>query len=355
MKRNEITEAEAMLNVRRLSVSFGNCYSILGALIIAAALVGTLVFTTFVARAADPLPSWNEGSSKLSIVVFVRKVTKEGSADFVPPSERIAVFDNDGTLWSEQPMYFQLAFALDRVKALAPKHLEWKEKQPFKAALEGDLKTVFSGGEHALLELVMASHAGNTIGEFAQIVTDWISTAKHPRFKRLYTDCVFQPMLELLSYLRANGFKTWIVSGGGIEFIRPWAERVYAIPREQVICSSIKTKFEIRDGKPVLVRLPEIDFIDDKAGKPVGINKFIGRRPIAAFGNSDGDLQMLQWTAAGSGARFCLYVHHTDAEREWAYDRESSVGRLDKGLDEARAKGWTVVSMKDDWKTIYPK
>jgi len=320
-------------------------------------LFSVLVIATsaiVVQAAADPLPSWNDNAPKKAILTFVKKITTEDSPEFVPPSERIAVFDNDGTLWSEQPMYFQLAFALDQVKALAPKHPEWKEKQPFKAALEGDLKTVFSGGEHALLELVMASHAGNTTEEFERIVTDWTSTAKHPRFNRLFTDCVFQPMLELLSYLRANGFKTWIVSGGGIEFMRPWVEKIYGIPPEQVIGSSIKTKFEIRDGKPVLVRLPKIDFIDDKAEKPVGIHKFIGRRPIAAFGNSDGDLQMLQWTAAGKGARFCLYVHHTDAEREWAYDRKSPIGRLDEGLDEARAKSWTVVDMKQDWKRVFP-
>jgi phosphoserine phosphatase len=307
-----------------------------------------------VQAAGDPLPSWNAGPVKDAVLQFVRDVKTPGQPKFVRAEDRIAVFDNDGTLWSEQPAYFQLFFALDRVKALAPKHPEWKTKQPFKAALEGDLKTVFSGGEHALIELVMASHAGNTTEEFEQIVTEWIGTAKHPRFQRPYTECVFQPMLELLSYLRANGFKTWIVSGGGIEFMRPWVEKVYGIPPEQVIGSSIKTRFEIRDGKPVLVRLPEIDFIDDKGEKPVGIHKFIGRRPIAAFGNSDGDLQMLQWTAADSGARFCLYVHHTDAEREWAYDRKSSIGRLDKGLDEAKAKGWTVVDMKNDWKMIYP-
>jgi phosphoserine phosphatase len=307
-----------------------------------------------VQAAVDPLPSWNPGPAKDAVLQFVRDVKTPGQPKFVRAEDRIAVFDNDGTLWSERPAYFQLFFALDRVKALAPNHPEWKTKQPFKAALEGDLKTVFSGGEHALIELVMASHAGNTTEEFEQIVIEWIGTAKHPRFKRPYTDCVFQPMLELLSYLRANGFKTWIVSGGGIEFMRPWVEKVYGIPPEQVIGSSIKTRFEIRDGKPVLVRLPEIDFIDDKGEKPVGIHKFIGRRPIAAFGNSDGDLQMLQWTAAGSGSHFCLYVHHTDAEREWAYDRKSSIGRLDKGLDEAKAKGWTVVDMKNDWKVIYP-
>jgi hypothetical protein len=316
-------------------------------------LLALLLFTN-PAFAADPLPSWNDTAPKKAIMAFVERVTREGAPEFVPVAERIATFDNDGTLWSEQPAYFQFFFALDRVKALAPQHPEWNAKQPFKAALEGDLKTVFAGGEHALLELVMASHAGNTTEEFERIVTDWIGTAKHPRFKHLYTECVFQPMLELLAYLRANGFKTYIVSGGGIEFMRPWTERVYGIPPEQVIGSSIKTQFELRDGAPVLVRLPEINFIDDKAGKPVGINQHIGRRPIAAFGNSDGDLQMLQWTAAGKETSFCLYVHHTDAAREWAYDRNSSIGRLDQGLDEAKANGWTVVDMKRDWKFIYP-
>jgi hypothetical protein len=282
------------------------------------------------------LPSWNDGAAKNAIIDFVTRVTKQGGPDYVAPAERIATFDNDGTLWAEQPMYFQLAFALDRVKALAPHHPEWKEKQPFKAALEGDLKTVFAGGEHALLELVMASHAGMTTEEFTSTVQDWIATAKHPKTGRHYTDMVYQPMLELLAYLRANGFKTYIASGGGIEFMRPWTEGVYGIPPEQVIGSSIKTKLELRDGKPV------------------GINQHIGRRPIAAFGNSDGDLQMLQWVAAGSSQSFCLYVHHTDAQREWAYDRESSIGRLDKGLDEANARGWIVVDMKQDWKIIFP-
>jgi hypothetical protein len=305
------------------------------------------------AQANDPLPSWNDRQAKQNITDFVNTVTTENSPDFVPRTERIAVFDNDGTLWPEQPMYFQLVFALDRVKTLAPQHPEWKTTQPFKAALEGDLKTLFAGGEHALLELVMATHAGNTTEEFSQIVKDWLATAKHPGTGRPYTDMVYQPMLELLAYLRANGFKTYIVSGGGIEFMRPWTEAVYGIPPEQVIGSSIKTEFELRDGTPVLVRLPEINFIDDKAGKPVGINQHIGRRPIAAFGNSDGDLQMLQWTCAGSGKRFCLYLHHTDAKREWAYDRNSSIGRLDKGLDEAKTKGWTIVDMKNDWKTVY--
>jgi hypothetical protein len=304
--------------------------------------------------AAEPLPSWNEGQAKRAIVDFVQRVSSDGGVDFVPLQKRIAVFDNDGTLWAEKPMYAQLAFALDRVKALAPQHPEWKDEQPFKAALEGDLKTVAAGGEHALLELIMATHAGMTTDAFARLVEDWLATAKHPRFNRPYTELVYQPMLELLAYLRANGFKTSIVSGGGIEFMRPWTEKVYGIPPEQVIGSSIKTRFELSEGKPVLVRLPEINFIDDKAGKPVGIHMHIGRRPIAAFGNSDGDLQMIQWTTAGSGARFGLIVHHTDAEREYVYDRQSSIGRLDKALDEAKRQGWTVVDMKQDWKRIFP-
>jgi phosphoserine phosphatase len=306
------------------------------------------------AYAGDPLPSWNEGPAKKNIIEFVGKVTKEGSPDFVPVSERIATFDSDGTLWSEQPMYFQLFFALDRVKAMAPQHPEWKDKEPFASLLKGDVKGALAGGEKAMIEIVMETHAGMTTAEFEQIVRDWIATAKHPKTGKLFTEMVYQPMLELLAYLRANGFKTFIVSGGGIEFMRPWTEKVYGIPPEQVIGSSISTKFEMRDGKPVLVRLPEINFLDDKAGKPVGINLHIGRRPIAAFGNSDGDLQMLQWTTAGQGPRFALYVHHTDTEREWAYDRNSSIGRLDKGFDEAQVKGWTVVDMKQDWKVIYP-
>jgi phosphoserine phosphatase len=302
----------------------------------------------------DPLPSWNDGTAKQAIIDFVVAVTDKGGPDFVPSAERIAVFDNDGTLWSEKPVYFQLLFAIDRIKALAPRHPEWKTQQPFKAVLENDIKSLAASGEKGLIQLVMASHAGMTTDEFEQIVTDWLATAKHPRFKRPYTELVYQPMLELLQYLRDNGFKTFIVSGGGIEFMRPFTEKVYGIPPEQVIGSSIKTKFEMRDGKPVLVRLPEIFFIDDKAGKPVGIQKFIGRRPIAAFGNSDGDLQMLQWTTAGKGKRFGLIVHHTDSEREYAYDKESHVGRLDKALDEAKAHEWIVVSMKRDWKVIYP-
>jgi hypothetical protein len=306
------------------------------------------------AVAADPLSSWNEGDAKWGIIDFVQRITSIGSPDFVPVPERIAVFDNDGTLWVEQPMYVQLAFALDRVKALAPAHPEWRNKQPFKAALENDLKALAAGGEHALLELVMATHAGLTTEAFADMVKDWLTTARHPRFKRLYTELIYKPMLELLAYLRANEFKTYIVSGGGIEFMRPWTENVYGIPPEQVIGSSIKTRFELRDGKPVLVRLPEINFIDDKAGKPVGIQMHIGRRPIAAFGNSDGDLQMIQWVTAGPGTRFGGIVHHTDAQREYAYDRRSPIGRLDQALDEAKRQGWTVVDMKKDWEGIFP-
>ena len=306
------------------------------------------------AEAGDPLPSWNEGAAKRSIMDFVTRVTQPGSPDFVVPEQRIATFDNDGTLWSEQPMYFQLFFAIDRVKALAPKNPAWKTQQPFKAVLENDMQALAASGEKGLLELVMATHAGMTTTEFEQIVKDWFASTNHPRFKRPYTDLVFQPMIEVLDYLRANGFKTFIVSGGGIELMRPWTERVYGIPPEQVVGSSIKTKFELRNGQPVLVRLPEVNFIDDKAGKPVGINLHIGRRPIAAFGNSDGDLEMLQWTAAGKGAQFMLIVHHTDAEREWAYDRKSKIGHLDKALNEALNNGWTVVDMKKDWKVIYP-
>jgi phosphoserine phosphatase len=301
----------------------------------------------------DPLPSWNEGAAKKSITDFVARVTAQGGADFVPPDDRIATFDNDGTLWVEQPMYTQLAFALDRVKALAPLNPDWKDKQPFKAVLEGDMKTVAESGERGLLELVMVSHAGMTTDEFAKIVSDWLATARHPRFNRPYTELVYQPMLELLAYLRFNGFKSFIVSGGGIEFMRPWSERVYGIPPGQVVGSSIKTRFEMRDGRPTLFRLPAINFIDDKAGKPVGINEYIGRRPIAAFGNSDGDLEMLQWTTMTGGVRLGLIVHHTDAEREYAYDRQSHFGKLDKALDAAALNKWTVVDMKKDWKRVF--
>jgi len=303
---------------------------------------------------ADPLPSWNEGPTKAGIIAFVEAVTDATGKDFVAPAERVAVFDNDGTLWAENPMYFQLLFAIDRVKALLPQNPEWETKEPFASLVRGNVKGALEGGERAMVEIVMTTHAGMTTAEFERIVSEWIATSRHPTTNRLYTEMVYQPMLELLAYLRAKGFKTYVVSGGGIEFMRPWTERVYGIPPEQVVGSSIKVKFELRDSGPVLVRIPEIDFIDDKEGKPVGIHKYIGRRPTLAFGNSDGDLAMLQWTAAGNGLRFMGLVHHTDGEREWAYDRESSVGRLDRALDEAKARGWTVVDMKREWKTIFP-
>jgi len=307
------------------------------------------------ARAEDHLPSWNDTAPKAAIVGFVEKVTKKGGPDFVPESERIAVFDNDGTLWVEHPMYTQLAFALDRVKALALQHPEWKTIQPFQAVLEGDMKTLASSGEKGLMEIIAATHAGMTSAQFQAIVSDWMTTARDARFKRPYTELVYQPMLELLAYLRAHGFKTFIVSGGGVEFMRPWTERVYGIPPQQVVGSSIKTQFEMKDGTPSLLRLPEVNLIDDKTGKPIGINEYIGRRPIAAFGNSDGDLEMLQWTTLGAqGPRLGMIIHHTDAVREYAYDRNTEFGRLDKALDAAAANKWTVVSMKTDWKRIFP-
>jgi phosphoglycolate phosphatase-like HAD superfamily hydrolase len=303
----------------------------------------------------DPLPSWNDGAVKAAITGFVARVATQGSPDFVPAEQRIATFDNDGTLWCEQPMYFQVAFALDRMKALSAQHPEWKDTQPFKAVLEADHAALAAAGQKGLLEIIAATHSGMTTDEFHRIVSEWIATAHHPRFHRPYTELVYQPMLELMAYLRANGFKTFIVSGGGIEFMRPWTEKIYGIPPEQVVGSSGVVKFEMgTDGKPVLMKEAKVEFIDDGPGKPVGINRFIGWRPIFAFGNSDGDHQMLQWTAAGSGARFMGLVHHTDAEREYAYDRQSHVGRLDKALDEANAKGWTVVDMQRDWRTIFP-
>jgi phosphoglycolate phosphatase-like HAD superfamily hydrolase len=306
------------------------------------------------AQISEPLPSWNDTAPKKAIVAFVEKVTKEDTPDFVPAADRIATFDNDGTLWCEQPIYFQGLFIFDRIKALAPEHPEWKEKEPFASVLKGDVKAALAGGEKALTELVETTHAGMTVDQFARTVAEWLTTARHPKFNRPYTELVYQPMLELLAYLRGNGFKTYIVSGGGAEFIRVFAEKAYGIPPEQVVGSSIKTKFEMLDGKPEIVRLPKIDFIDDGPGKPVGIAKFIGRRPIMAFGNSDGDLQMLQYTTGSPGARFGLIVHHTDPEREYAYDRNSVVGKLNKALDEASTNGWTVVSIKDDWAAVFP-
>jgi phosphoglycolate phosphatase-like HAD superfamily hydrolase len=310
---------------------------------------------TSAARAqTDPLPSWNDGATKKSITDFVARVTTQGGADFVPPAERIATFDNDGTLWCEQPVYFQVAFAFDRLKAVAEQRPELRGKQPFKAALEKDMKALGASGEKGLLQIIAATHTGMTVEEFHKAVLDWTTTARHPRFNRPYTELVYQPMLELLAYMRANGFKTFIVSGGGIEFMRPWTEKVYGIPPEQVVGSSGVTKFQPGpDGKPVLMKLAKVEFIDDGPGKPVGINHFIGRRPVFAFGNSDGDQQMLEWTAAGAGARFMGIVHHTDAEREYAYDRQSRIGKLDKALDEGTKRGWTITDMKRDWKKVF--
>jgi len=300
----------------------------------------------------DPLPSWNNGSAKRSILEFVEAVTDESGADHVPAAARIAVFDNDGTLWCEQPLYIQLAFALDQVKALAREHPDWRAKQPFKAVLEDDRQALGAAGVKGILELVAATHSGMTTDEFERTGKDWFATAQHPRFNRPYMDLAYQPMRELLEHLRANGFKTFIVSGGGIEFMRVVAERLYGIAPDQVIGSSGKTRYELRNGAPAIVRLPELDFFDDKEGKPVAIQKFIGQRPLAAFGNSDGDQQMLQWTAAGPGRRLALLVDHTDAAREFDY-RVSPMGRLDLALAEAHERGWTVVSMKDDWKRIF--
>ena len=313
-----------------------------------------LLLASVAVRAADPLPSWRDTAPKQSILAFVDRVTREGAPEFLPAGERIAVFDNDGTLWCEQPMYVQVAFALDRLKALAPKHPEWRRKAPFKKLFEAGPDRLVGVSEQELLEIIKVTHAGMTTDEFAGIVRDWIATARHPRTGHLYTEMVYQPMLELLTYLRGQGFRTFIVSGGGVEFMRAWTSQVYGVPPDQVVGTTFKTRYEVREGTPVIVRLPEIEFVDDKAGKPLGINKFIGTRPVMAFGNSDGDLQMLQWTTAGSGARFGLLVHHTDGVREYAYDRRSTVGRLDQALDAAPKNGWTVVSMKDDWAKIFP-
>jgi len=305
--------------------------------------------------AKDPLPSWNPGAVRTSITDFVARVTDKRGRDYVPPPERIATFDNDGTLWAEQPVYFQVQFAMDRVRALAPQHPEWRETQPFKAVLEGDHAALAAMGEKGLLEIVAATHAGMTTNAFNKTVSHWLATARERRFNRLYTEMIYLPMLELLAYVRGNGFKTFIVTGGGVEFVRVFSDQVYGIPPEQAVGSSGVVKFEIgADGRPVLIKEPKVEFIDDGPGKPVGINRFIGRQPIFAFGNSNGDQQMLEYTAGGSGARFMGLVHHTDAEREWAYDRDSPVGRLSTALDEANRRGWTVVDMKRDWRDVFP-
>ncbi len=321
----------------------------------AVAIVCMTALAAAIAQPADdPLASWNDGKAKRAIMDFVAKATEEGSPDFVKPAERIATFDNDGCLWAEQPMYFQFLFAMDRVKAMPSQHPEWKDKEPFASLLKGDVKGALAQGEKAMLQIVAATHSGLTTEEFEKIVKDWLATARHPVTKRPYTEMVYQPMIEVLAHLRDNGFKTYIVSGGGVEFMRAFAEHTYGVPPEQVIGSAGKQQLELRDGQPVLVKLPEVEFIDDKEGKPLAIQRIIGRRPIMAFGNSDGDLQMLQYTTAGPGARFALIVHHTDAQREFAYDRDSHIGKLDKALDEAAARGWTVVDMKNDWKSIFP-
>jgi phosphoglycolate phosphatase-like HAD superfamily hydrolase len=304
--------------------------------------------------ADSALPSWTDSPARAAIVSFVGRVTRDGSAEFVPPSQRIAVFDNDGTLWAEQPVYFQLAFVMDRIRTLAATHPEWQSTQPYKAVLEGDLKALAATGEKGVMELMAATHAGVTIDEFSDAVRTWATSARHPKTHRLYTEMVYQPMLEVLDYLRANGFKPFIVSGGGVEFMRPWVEQVYGIPPEQVVGSRGKLKYEVRDGRGTLLKLPDVDLVNDKAGKPVGIAQVIGRRPIIAFGNSDGDFEMLEYVTTGPGARLAVIVHHTDAEREWAYDRTSHVGQLVRGLDEAPRRGWVVADMKKDWTAIYP-
>jgi phosphoserine phosphatase len=321
--------------------------------------IGLILFVILTACAVtrpvpDTLPSWSEGTSKQQIIGFVNSVTKKGGSDYIAPGKRIATFDNDGTLWAEKPTYFQFLFIIDRIKTMAPDHPEWASTQPFQAVLENDMVAIKAAGEHGLLELAMATHAGMTTEEFEGIVNEWLDTARHPTTGQAYNAMVYQPMLEMLDYLRANNFKVFIVSGGGLEFMRPWTEAVYGIPPDQVVGSSIETRYDLREGKPVLIREPELHFIDDKETKPVAINRFIGQRPILAFGNSDGDFQMLEWTTAGAGKRLGLLVHHTDAEREWAYDRQSSEGRLDRGLDEAEKNGWVVVDMARDWRVIYP-
>ncbi|MEM7462698.1 MAG: HAD family hydrolase [Pseudomonadota bacterium] len=311
--------------------------------------------STLQAQENDPLPSWNEGEAKLSIIDFVTAVTTEGGEDYVAPADRIATFDNDGNLWGEQPLYVQLVFALDRVKEMAPDHPEWKDTEPFKSVLAGDIEGVAATGKEGLAKILAATHTGMTSEEFTRIAKEWIETAKHPELDKPYTSLIYQPMLEVIEYLRANDFKVFIVSGGGIEFMRPWTEEIYGIPPEFVVGSSIKTEYMVKDGEPVIMRLAEIDLVDDKAGKPIGIHRYIGKRPIAAFGNSDGDFEMLEYTTSGPGRRFGMIVHHDDAEREYAYDRDSHIGRLDRGLDEGPKRGWTIVSMKNDWKTIYPE
>lgn len=307
------------------------------------------------AAATEPLPSWNDGANRQAIIDFVQKVTTEGSPEYVAPAERIAVFDNDGTLWCEQPIYFQFLFAVDRIKVMSANHLEWKDQEPYKSVLAGDIKAVAAQGEEGLVQIMATTHAGMTTEEFAASVRDWLESSRHPVTGKPFTAMTYRPMLEMLDYLRANEFKTFIVSGGGVEFMRVFAEQTYGIPPEQVIGSSGVVKYEVRDGVPVLIKAPDVEFVDDNVGKPVGINRFIGRRPTIAFGNSDGDFQMLEYTTGGDGARLSVIVHHDDADREYAYDRDSHIGKLARGLDEASTRGWLVISMKADWKTIFPE
>ena len=316
-------------------------------------ILGVALFCAWVAASAQPLQSWNEGPARARILAFVQTVTDKASKDFVAPEDRIAVFDNDGTLWAEQPLYFQFVFMLDQVRAAAPKHPEWKNNAAFKALMARDHQALAAMGHKPILQLLAQANSGMSTAAYDQTIRDWLATARHPKFNRPYTDLVYVPMQELLSYLRANGFKTFIVSGGSIEFMRPWAEKAYGIPPEQIVGTISGTRFDTINGKPVLIRTPNIEFVDDGPGKPVGIYRAIGRQPIFAFGNSDGDWQMLQWTAAGNGPRFMGIVHHTDAEREFAYDRKSKIGKLDKALDDANVRGWTVVSMKTDWKRVF--
>ena len=318
------------------------------------ALTLMILSSVIASQSQDPLPSWNDGPNKQAIIEFVTKTTDQNQATFIPPTRRIATFDNDGTLWSEQPLYFQAIYIFDRIRELAPEHPEWQQKEPYASVLNGDSKSALAGGKQALLEMVMGTHAAVTASEFSESVADWLASARHSGSGKPYTAMVYKPMLELLDYLRDNDFKVFIVSGGGIDFLRVFAEEVYGVPPEQVVGSSLKAKYEIRNGLPVIVKQAEVDFIDDKAGKPVGIHRYIGRRPILAVGNSDGDFEMLEWTSAGEGPSLAMIVHHDDAKREWAYDRESHIGRLVRGLDEGPQRGWKIISMKNDWNLIYP-
>ena len=318
------------------------------------ALTLMILSSVTASQSQNPLPSWNDGPNKQAIIEFVTKTTDQNQATYIPPARRIATFDNDGTLWSEQPLYFQAIYIFDRIRELAPEHPEWQQKEPYASVLNGDSKSALAGGKQALLEMLMGTHAAVTASEFSESVADWLASARHPDSGKPYTAMVYKPMLELLDYLRDNDFKVFIVSGGGIDFLRVFAEEVYGVPPEQVVGSSLKAKYEIRNGLPVIVKQAEVDFIDDKAGKPVGIHRYIGRRPILAVGNSDGDFEMLEWTSAGEGPSLAMIVHHDDAKREWAYDRESHIGRLVRGLDEGPQRGWKIISMKNDWNLIYP-